>query len=258
MERFGVYVYGRTPTNPTAAETLSRAGQVSVADARQMLLSKIPRRVSDHADPVQAAARAAEIRSAGLIAFTVDLQELAAWRPSEVRGAAFEGPGVSFRPAGQFPPGALRMILHGRSTTSTEVRSEATVHDPQSLARLGNGIAQLRSEQGEHFAHLYGADPAEVYELRANRFDFRCLGSPPAPTCVESLRMFLDRLRGLFSDAIYDDTLVRYPLRDRTERDYSFSASVFVVSVEQHGAKGSTEPAARRASLLIARARLGL
>ena len=61
-----------------------------------------------------------------------------------------------------------------------------------------------------------------------------------------------------FPQALFDDTLVKHPLRDRREGDFSFNASVFVGNVEQHSTKASTEDSARRASMLIARARLGL
>lgn len=258
MERFGVYVYGRGKSDDGQVERLSACAGLSSADATQVLVSAIPRRTSDHRDPAEAERVASEIRAAGFIALVVDLQELSSYRPLEVRGASFDESGVSFRPSGRFLPGALRLILHGRFTSSTEIRSEATVIDPRSGARVGSGSHQVRQEQGESFLHLYGADLSDAVELRANRFDFRCLGRDLAATRAGNLRAFLEKLQGLFPQALVDDTLLQHPLRARGESGYSFNAGVFVGSVEQWSTKASTEDTARRASLLMARARLGL
>lgn len=253
MERFGVHVAREGASEGGQVERLAAAAGLSNADARQTLNSNIPRRISDHGERSDADEVAARIRAAGFIAFVADAQELSAFRPAEVRGAAFDGGTVAFRPSG---PASLRMIVHGRFTTSTDVRSEATVIDADSFARIGKGSAQVRQEQGEQFAHFHGQSPGEVVELRANRFDFRCLGPDLAATRAANLRAFLDKLRGLFPQALYDDTLVKHPLRSSGRDGFSFNASVFVGSVEQHTTKGSTEDAARRASWLIARARL--
>lgn len=258
MERFGVYVLGRGRSEEGQVELLSLRSGLAPADARQALISAIPRRTSDHRDPAEAERVASEIRAAGFTALVVDAQELSSYRPLEVRGADFNEGGVSFRPSGRFLPDALRLMLHGRFTSTTELKSEATVIDPRSGARVGTGSDQVRQEQGESFLHLYGATLSDVVELRANRFDFRCLGKDLAATRAGNLRAFMERLQGLFPQALVDDTLLKHPLRARGEAAYSFSANVFVGSVEQHSKKVSTEDAARRASLLIARARLGL
>jgi hypothetical protein len=259
MERFGVFVHGQGASDAESVDRLAQAARLARADAQQALVSQIPRRISDHRDPADAENRVLDLQGAGFTAFVTDLQELSKYQPAEARGAAFDGGGVSFRPAGRFVPGALRMILHGRFTTSTEVRSDVTIVDPRHpYARIGKGSGAVRSEQGEHFAHLYGATPGETVEVRANRFDFRCLGPGLAVTRAAGLRSFFEKLQALFPEAIFDDTLVRHPLQNRKDEDYSFSAAPMVGSLEQRSSRGSTESSARRASLLIARARLAL
>lgn len=253
VERFGVYVRGGGNAPDDRVRSLSALSRLSDADARQVLVSRIPRRASEHADRATAEAEAASLRTAGINAFVFGAQELAAHAPPEVRGAVLGDRELSFRPVGRFGPGELRVVVRGCIRSSFESRSEARLVDPtHRFVQVKAGSGQVRREESEPFLSLYGADLGAALELRARRFDFRCLGGALAATRTANLELFLEWLRTAFPAAVFDETLESYPLSSRDDESCSSDAHVMLGSIETRTKASSTEGAARRVSYLIA------
>lgn len=257
MKPFRVYARGRGTPGDERVRALSAASGLAPADARQVLLSRIPRRATEHSDRATAEAAAAGLRAGGIHAFVVDAHALAAHRPPEVRGAVLGEREIAFRPAGRFGPGELRVVVRGCIRSSFESSSKATLVDPTlNFARVKAGSGEVRREESEPFLMLYGPELGTALELRARRFDFRCLGGALAATRTANLERFLERLRAAFPEAVLDDTLEGYPLSARDEEGFTSDGHEMLGSLETRTKSSSTEGAARRVSLLIAASRL--
>jgi hypothetical protein len=257
MEECGVYTGGAGKPTEEQVRALATLSGLAPADARQALLSRIPRRVSEHADRSDAEALSGRLRAAGVAAFVVEERERTSFAPPEVRGAALGEGELSFRSSGRFGPGELRVVVTAEVRSSVEARSQATLRDPGPPGvKGGAGSGLVRREETEPVVFLFGASPLAAFELRARRFDFRCLAGALAATRGENLRRLLDWFRAAFPGAAFDDTLERHPLTAREDEGFSSTGHELLGSLETRTKTSSTDPAARRAAYLIAASRL--
>jgi hypothetical protein len=257
MDEFGLYAGGAGKPTEEQVRALATLSGLAPADARQALLSRIPRRVSEHADRSDAEALSARLRAAGVAAFVVEERERTSFAPPEVRGAALGEGELSFRPSGRFGPGELCVVVTAEVRSSVEARSEATLRDPTSVTRkIGAGSGLVRREETEAVVFLSGPSPVTAFELRARRFDFRCLGGALAATRGENLRRFLDWLHAANPGAVFDDTLERHPLTAREDEGFSSAGLDLVGNVETRTKTSSTDATARSAAFVIAASRL--
>ena len=247
VPKFGVYIPGRgTPESPDA-EALAAAAGVSIIDARMMLASKLPRRVLATVTEEEASGRIGALRAAGFDAFAISFQALRA-RPPQSRTVQFAGGGVEFQPGGSFP---VRLIVHGQILSGQQNKSVVSARTKYgALVPVKSEIQ--RSGDSEPFVCFYGATHDQAVDLRPRAFNFRCLGADAGVSKAQGLKAFLARIRTMFPEARYDDTLLHVaPPQDDVSSTESYEAGV-LGSVQKTHRTESNEGGALRASLLIA------
>lgn len=230
-----------------AVRALASTVGISDADARMALASRLPRRVASTATAEEARECALNLRGAGFDAFAASFESLRR-RPPQARSATFVPGGVEFEPGGAF---AVRLIVHGRILSGQQTKTSLEVRSKHG-ALVPAGSATVASSDSEAIALFYGERAAQAVDLRPRGFNFRCLGAEAGPTKAAAMKMFLERVRALFPEAAYDDTLLRVaPPSDDTlgaeSVDESAMGSARVVRRVQ-----SNEAGVLRAALLIA------
>lgn len=207
MVRYAVYLPAIETSDDGTIRALAGLTGLSLADARTILASPLPRRVGATETAEEAEDLARSLRGAGFDAFVVSVEALSRTRTQRVRAARFTPDGVEFEPSGGFGPGALRVIVYGQYVLTREIAISFAA-DELGPAELGRRTDQWGDS--ERFAHLYGESSEHALELRPTSFDFHCLGKDWGNASVVNLRRFLERLQLLFPTARYDDTLLRY------------------------------------------------
>ena len=248
---FGVYIPGYGSSEAALAEALATSAGLSNADARMMLASRLPRRVLVTVTEEEASDRVLTLKGAGFDAFAVSFQALRA-RPPQARAAQFIGAGVEFQPGGSF---AVRLMVHGQILSGQQTKSVVSARTKYgALVPVNTRFDQ--SSGSEQFVCFYGRNHAEAVEIRPRSFNFRCLGADAGVSKAQGLKSFLDRLRALFPDVLYEDTLLHVaPPQDDVNSTEAFDAGV-LGSVQTSHRTESNEGGALRASLLIAMATL--
>lgn len=229
---YGVYVPGAATPDAPAVEALAKASGLSLIDARMLLASPLPKRVSLLADREAAAALARELKP--LDAFVVASEALARVRPRIAKACRFDGPsllldGVVFTP---------RLIVHGEIRAGSRVERNVIVE--QDIGFRVEKRTSDRRTSAERFLRLYGEGHADGVEIRPRSFNFRGLGKDFASTSAGNVATFIDRLRSLFPGLKVDETLLRHPPLPQD------------VPSESETKLESNEEAAMRTSTLIA------
>lgn len=230
MNDYGVYIPGAATPDERTTAALARAAELSLADARLLLTSPLPKRVRAEATSSDAAARVRLLREGGLDAFVVKADALKRTRP--LRATSFRKDPIAF------DPGAValepRLIVQGLIRSSRQVDRTMIIDDPYGPPRIER-IRGEKSSEAARFIHLYGESHAQVVEIRPAAFNFRALGQDFGPTLAANVARFI----ALFPRARVDDTLLRCPPLEDVDTDGQF-------------ARGSNEEAALRTSTLIA------
>jgi hypothetical protein len=251
VPNFGVYIPGTATSESPAAGALAASTGLSIADARMMLASRLPRRVMATVTEEEASGLVRTLRGAGFDAFAVGFQELRA-RPPQARAAQFTSAGVDFQPGGSFP---VRLVVHGQILSGQQTKSIVSARTKYG-AMIPVSTRSDQSSGSEQFVCFYGATHAQAVEIRPRAFNFRCLGADAGVSKAQGLKAFLDRIRGLFPEVRTDDTLLHVaPPQEDVSSTENFDAGV-LGSVQTSHRTESNEGGALRASLLIAIATL--
>ncbi|HLF93552.1 MAG TPA: hypothetical protein VJB14_08820 [Planctomycetota bacterium] len=244
---YGIYIPAYATSDGAAIRALATSMSLSEADARMLLASRLPRKVSSTATAELASESVLCLRGAGFDAFAVGFKALRA-RPPLARTAQWAGDAVDFQPGGAFP---IRLIVHGQILSSNQTRSNVAART-QAGGLVPAGSASVSSSDAEPFVHFYGESHARAVELRPRSFNFRFLGAEAGVSKAMGLKNFLVRVRSIYPDARYDETLLHCAVPgddlDGTETYDEGAAGGLSVRRISH----SNEAGALRAALLIA------
>jgi hypothetical protein len=192
---------------------------------RIMLGASVPRLAAHFPSAAEAESMAAELRSAGLRAFTCFDSELR--QPSSALSArqmAFGSEGIAFSSRGEakleLRARDVFLIIQGVKQTRLETESIQTTKKLNVTATVLSGgipffkkVSQKRkdiSTSSELFLRLYGRnDPQPRLEIWQRSFDYSFLGIRVAPSSQRNLFLMAEELRRLFPAAIFDDRLTR-------------------------------------------------
>ena len=252
---YGVFIPPPSTSDPALIAALAQVTGLARIDAQMILASHLPRRVFTSRTASEGADRVRSLRAAGFDGFVVSFDALARAHPPQVQAASFTPEGLAFEPAGAFQPGELRLLIHGEFLSGFDIQRTVTTYS-RGFSGFGHHETQEtthdRSSSAEQFLHLYGTTHDKVFELRPQRFNFRCLGNDFSLTASQNVKTFIQRLHTLSPDLRYDDTLLRFPpvLDDQVVSDRVAGGDPIRLEVVQH--KLGNETGAIRASFLLA------
>jgi hypothetical protein len=244
IHEYGVFIPGAATPDERSIDALSRAAELSRIDAQMLLASPLPKRVRSEPTSDAAAERVRRLREGGFDAFVVTREALSRAKPIRAKSFRFDGGSLRFEPAETaFEPGGLRLIVHGEIQNRSRVDRTVRVQTFEGPPRVEKTTEDRRSSE-ERFLHLYGDTHARVVEIFPQAFNFRGLGADFGMALSGNVAKFLERLREMFPEARYDDSLRRHPpMPDDLGSDGPEARSV---------RKEGNEEAAMRTSTLIA------
>ena len=194
-------------------------------DTRLLLAGGMPRIIAHYPSMQTAESIARRLRELGLVAFACEDSKIR--KPSQsfrARTLEFGEGEVVFRDMGdramRMGPGDVFLILQGKMQTHkvAEVASTRMKFSLAATALMG-GIPIWRrvkeknkdqSVQAECFARLYGRKQSEPgVEILQNQIDYSFLETKMAPSALVNFNTVLNKLKEVFPQAIFDDTLVK-------------------------------------------------
>lgn len=241
---FGVFI---APTASGDPDKLAAASGLSRADAKMLLVSKLPRRVTLEPTAEAATSRARALKDAGFDAFVVSRSALAK-SPPRAKIFSVDGGSLVFDVL-RFAPGELKLVVEGELQRTTEEQETDRVEDGGRVIR--EVVDRSRRSDAEPFFHLYGDSYRKAVEIRPRGFNFRALGKDFAPTMAMNAARFLALLRSLFPAAVQDDRLRRYPPFP-DEGIFAYDEAGMDADRERKVRKDDNEKAALATSQLIA------
>ena len=251
---YGVFL----PPNASSDEDkIARLGQMtglSQVDSKLILASHLPRRVFTVKTASEGKDRVRFLRAAGFDGFIVSFDALARVRVPQIHSAAFSPEGIDFQPVGSFHREELRLVIHGEFITGHDIERTITTY-PRGITGFQHPRTENshdRSNTSEQFLHLYGESHDKVFELRPHKFNFHCLGTDFALSAALNQQAFIQRLKTLWPDLRYDDTLLKHPpiLEDQIVSDRVSGGNPLRIEVVER--KQGNEEGAVRASFLLA------
>jgi len=255
--KFGIFLpgTGTGKEGDEAAQALAAAVDISVVDARMILVSRLPRRVASAATASEAADRVLSLKGAGFDAFAASFESLRV-RPPRARTARLVDGGLAFEPGPAFSSGdGVRLIVQGQILSGQSVRSTTSTRTQYgTLVPVGANYQESRGS--ETFVHFYGATPSVAVEIRPQGFNFRFLGAEAGPTKAGALKALLGKLRSLWPAALLDDTLLHVPPANEESSATEIVDAGRLASVETERREGSNEGGVLKASRLLAIAAL--
>jgi hypothetical protein len=217
-----------------SAKRLAEALGVNPADARLLLGSRFPRRLSAHADVEPAYAVVEKLRAAGFDGLVLLREELAPPAIVIAGAASLADDSVEWTHVQRDgkAPNALgdirdRVIRQGREHVKAvflgyvrgmalhETYEDQTVHVP--LPGISLNITASRktgtwSEQDkQHILLVKGRGHGSFLLVAEAGFDYSCLGAERTYSSAMNLRRLATRLQRIFPDARHDDSLLQFP-----------------------------------------------